>query len=549
MEYTSLIEFDLAGGTEHRYYGQSKLAGESKFYRGYVNSFGSIAREIPERPGLPIIGEHQITFKNVDLHFSQLMDLFTIRNQIARHLHGVLGSDPSTFETVYEGKLGPMKITPTTATVSIRDIGADRIKQALPGKISSAKYDNLPENLLSDFPNIIYGACSGGNGPVPCQYVDTASFIYVVAQHAVESVSAVYRYGVLVAAANYTVSTDSDGWTILTFTSDQEDASRPGEYAITADVRGYAPVCSWDTDGAMLIQNPVKGLRHFMTEYCGFSATDFDETAYSAALAASDDKGLILSAIISTRETMETTIGKFLESFNIDMFQSRAGKISFKIHSIDDYATTITLDDRADIMGEEEGKEEPSVAENESVVTRLQYNYAWNAVKQYFRYQPDAINTVLLAEIGEDIRDNVSLWYVRDSTTATTVAWEWLNFFGVKSHSITCTITTKTAIDKNLDLGTVLKLTHYAGPSATKEGLRDDICKILRMDFDPETLLCKLKLRRIAPGVGSALFVFGDETALAANWSAATDADKYYGYLADETTEQFADGSDPKRLY
>ncbi len=38
----------------------------------------------------------------------------------------------------------------------------------------------------------------------------------------------------------------------------------------------------------------------------------------------------------------------------------------------------------------------------------------------------------------------------------------------------------------------------------------------------------------------------GDENSLATNWSAASEADKLYGYLCDETTSKFANSETGK---
>lgn len=43
-------------------------------------------------------------------------------------------------------------------------------------------------------------------------------------------------------------------------------------------------------------------------------------------------------------------------------------------------------------------------------------------------------------------------------------------------------------------------------------------------------------------------FMLGDETVQAAAWASATEADRMYGYLCDETSGQFADGEPGKIL-
>ncbi|KKL64681.1 hypothetical protein LCGC14_2162520, partial [marine sediment metagenome] len=43
-------------------------------------------------------------------------------------------------------------------------------------------------------------------------------------------------------------------------------------------------------------------------------------------------------------------------------------------------------------------------------------------------------------------------------------------------------------------------------------------------------------------------FILGDETSLPAAFTAATPDEQLYGYLGDETTDQFSDGQPVKRL-
>jgi len=43
-------------------------------------------------------------------------------------------------------------------------------------------------------------------------------------------------------------------------------------------------------------------------------------------------------------------------------------------------------------------------------------------------------------------------------------------------------------------------------------------------------------------------FVLGDEGVIASNWSSATESDKMFGYLCDETDNRFADGEGGKAL-
>jgi hypothetical protein len=97
----------------------------------------------------------------------------------------------------------------------------------------------------------------------------------------------------------------------------------------------------------------------------------------------------------------------------------------------------------------------------------------------------------------------------------------------------------------NYDLGEVLTLTHFQGVGAA--GWSGQPLRIVRHQADPDqgtVTLEALDLKQLF----EATFILGDETALPADWTAATAANRVYGYLADEDTERFSDGAKGKRL-
>lgn len=95
------------------------------------------------------------------------------------------------------------------------------------------------------------------------------------------------------------------------------------------------------------------------------------------------------------------------------------------------------------------------------------------------------------------------------------------------------------------ELGDIIKVTHVQGIGAT--GWVDRAVFVMRHELDPDRLSITIEgidVERLFTG----RFILGDEALIAATWAAATTADREYGYLCDETTGQFSDGTPGKRL-
>jgi hypothetical protein len=97
----------------------------------------------------------------------------------------------------------------------------------------------------------------------------------------------------------------------------------------------------------------------------------------------------------------------------------------------------------------------------------------------------------------------------------------------------------------NFELGEIVTLTHYAGVGPT--GYTGQPMRILRHELDPGQYSVTLECMDLKQLFQTA-FILGDETALPATWTSATSAEQIYGYLCDETTGLFSDGSPGKRL-
>jgi hypothetical protein len=97
----------------------------------------------------------------------------------------------------------------------------------------------------------------------------------------------------------------------------------------------------------------------------------------------------------------------------------------------------------------------------------------------------------------------------------------------------------------SIELGDVVLITHYGGIGAL--GWAERPCRVIRHETDPEGFSVNIVAVDLGRLFETGTFL-GDETALPAAHGAATDAERRYLYLCDETTGRFGDGSPGQRL-
>jgi len=136
----------------------------------------------------------------------------------------------------------------------------------------------------------------------------------------------------------------------------------------------------------------------------------------------------------------------------------------------------------------------------------------------------------------------VDLWAVRDATIAADIMQRRLMLLSQPPLRATFQVGIRGLND---ELGSIIRVTHFGGTGLT--GWEDRPVRIMRVTANPGSFMVRFETidvdRLFAAG-----FVLGDETVQAATWLTATDADKKYGYLANETTGTFSNGDPGKRL-
>jgi hypothetical protein len=181
----------------------------------------------------------------------------------------------------------------------------------------------------------------------------------------------------------------------------------------------------------------------------------------------------------------------------------------------------------------------PSDLEN-VVAYNFGRNYATGGWKYDTREVSDAPSIASALQTKKS--QAIELWLSPTSTQALDVASRRL----LRTKEIPRYVTFTTGLQAlNTELGDVIKVTHLEGIGAA--GWVDRAIFLTRHELDPDKLTITLEgidVDRLFAGA----YILGNESTLAATWGAASATDRTYGYLGNETTEQFGDGSAIKRL-
>ena len=129
----------------------------------------------------------------------------------------------------------------------------------------------------------------------------------------------------------------------------------------------------------------------------------------------------------------------------------------------------------------------------ENVVSRIQYNHTYQFFLDFFENQPDYIDVEQQKNLGEDIRANSNLYWVRSGTVGLDVARDKL------SYMMESTQIAKFALpisSFNRDLMDLIRLSHWQGISSTG-GYNDVPARVVSIDVDLQPLDSKVYVRSV----------------------------------------------------
>jgi hypothetical protein len=545
-----LVELEADSGARYYSFCEVETKTPPAFYSPKLRELGTIVREIsPLAGGDYRISVGELILDNSDGEFSQLKGQEPLRNRGLNLIYG--DATPgllSNFQRIATLRIGVGRLPGNDFVCPLIDPILDRFQKIKLSRdlktYNQITFPALPADTPPELVPLILGEVSsaglGDSGAVKATLIDPAEdqpkYRYAAAQHPgpepIQGIQRVFHYGQLLFPSAYTiVETTYDGtpMTVLDFDEDMRDPNRPDEPEITFDAAGF-------TIADILQDNPVHQLLYLLGVPWAVDGSEIDSAAFSLAFvfATPYKTGF---ALTNPDETRLEVIQKLCQSAPISFFVDRNGLFSvatFNKEWLSGFLEDAQLiDEVLDMIGEDF-----EVQFNEQVAAQVQYNWGWNYLKGYFHRQPDSPDIGEAANLGEDIRENVNLWYVRDEFTARTVALGFAHI--MREDQQYCELRLPPRF-YTLDLNDVVRVTHRRGPSADGLGYREIFFRIIGIRISPGTdgMEVWIKAQKLYE-IGSADFwrrymKLGNESALAATWSAASDADKEFAYLGDET--------------
>lgn len=169
------------------------------------------------------------------------------------------------------------------------------------------------------------------------------------------------------------------------------------------------------------------------------------------------------------------------------------------------------------------------------------YRYKWRSAAWDVQEASVRDATSIAGYLEELIAPTTELWFVRDATTANDVMMRRL----LLSKDPPLLVQFQTSlVGFNTDLGDMILVTHTEGLSAS--GWTRNAVRIQRQALNPNDFSLRMECLDVQRIFASA-FILGDDT-WAVAWTAASTTQKQYGFLCDETTGLFSDGTPGKRL-
>lgn len=388
---------------------------------GKVVNWGIIRRQVSDRDNSLVYSDTDVTIEDTDGSFVSALETLQQTMRGARATIK-LGSDrvaAASWATVFDGYVD--KWSMKSALVWNLELHPnDRpLENPVPKTpFLAGDFPNVGDKTLyGEHPSIIYGIHdsrgSSDAGMIPCPYVDTIAFRYMVCLGWAKDVPRVYKDGVLTSASNYTIThpaINGRQYTLIDFTADQTDG------VITADVEGYE--ATGDGSGALL--TGVNCLKHFLVN---FVYNDYQSGNWGA-----DGTAPVNTTAFSTVQTYLTDLGwekvsaryggesqvkavevinEFCRSLQLYVFPTRAGQIA--VGKDDHRSTTLWYDQPQWIRYDKDEKGEDGSLQidydKDSLIDRLSVHYIYNAAEGKY------VQTIEVRDLSstEQATDNLDL--------------------------------------------------------------------------------------------------------------------------------------------
>lgn len=495
--FVILLEIDFPSGT--RGYSVNGARAVNRFYKDQILEFGTISRESSSFGEDYSISDLTVTLANRDQEFSKLAAEGPIYNAPVRALFGDPDRGYGRMTSIFAGSIsGDWDISEGRFRFTAHDLAFDRYRLPITKTLKTLNSDvfpNLPTGQEARLVPLVYGDCDidpladldayDRGGPVPCYLIDPAigqsKWRYVVTQCEADAVTRVFRYGLLI-TAGFTATTATYGgrlMTVLDFDASPVDVNRLSEMEITASVRGKV-----NAVGDMLA-NPLEQLADYLASYAETPSAQIHPIQYLQARDMAITLGYVGAWVVAdNRLTHAEVLAKFSESFQCAVFATRRGVIGFYMKTADALPEPL-FQFNEDELGQFRIRSNPS----DQISTKLQYNYLYQWTRDFFERQPLYDLPGEEAALGQERRQNLNLWYVRDQATAEQVV---LAAAATRKESVKY-VEFELSPDffRMIDLHSVSGVTHYEGIAASG-GYINQPFRVVKIELNPDPSSMKI---------------------------------------------------------
>lgn len=516
----------------------------STFYEGMLLGASPFTRGTNDQTGFPLFPDMDLELDNTSKEFSKLLASYWCKNQLVE-VYSAWREDPEAFhDLVYSGLVDDYDRPGPTWRVKLRDISEKYFNVKLPRLVcTETDYPNIHKNHRGRRMPEVLGTASltegADPGAVEAVYIDTTIYKYLASRGSLYEVDEVYSDGQLkTETTDYTISYEDGGRTYITFTSDQGDAK------ITFNCKGYTYE-GWDS-AAGYVQNPayiLLFLLAFFTEIPDIfvDIPAFDDLATRFTAAGFGTSGYL---IMQDEKNAPEYVQELLFTYGVKLWTTPGNMLTVGRKDVSDFASSsVIYFNQIDCLQEPERIQGFAGAVNYADIKWEHYPTA-NLYRGAQTVSRESSITALEAEVHPS-----SAWEFPWTTSATLAALranEELLKLGFGDQKIKLTVSLEHAGE--LDILDTFRFQDPYGLHPTGGGEQGRYYYVERIETD--LLGGKITITGIdLQWILRQLVVLGDENVEASTWSSATEANRLYGYLADELTGLLPDGEPGKVLW
>ena len=486
-----------------------------------------------------------VELSNTDFEFSKLLAQYMVKNQIVELFHAWTDEPHAWRSYSFIGIVDDVEFKHPVTIFYLKDIFKKHFDKKVPlYRITNEEFPNAHEVALGQsMPEVLglnYLNETDCKGAVQAHCIDTTLFKYLGSHGNLHSITQVYSDGVLKSTpGDYAVSYDPLGYTLITFTADQEDNK------ITFNCTGYEYDDAYDWNSVNgYVQNPAYIIAFLFALLAEIPIAYLDIVSIDALAAKFETAGYEESGrlILQNDRDFDVVLAELLFTYGTKGYPTKEGKFKTEKKDIADFLTAMTIWGQLDVEGQPERK----------------YNY--RDMINRARAVGDLYPTHDLTLVSQEEERAKSVEdFEAEVEAKSPFEFPWTNSTALISERLIEELVKRSYGDKrlyitlpmkffnDLDINTDFRFQDIWGLSLTGAGEAGRYYYISSLSYNPmgqSIDIIAIDLQYLL----QAYFIFGSELELDPLWANATYENRMFGYMCSEATDKFPDGEPGKIL-